>query len=408
MVTFILHLVGGGKTEGIDIELGKFFTHARRSGLWEKAKAATKSAISKRRNIIPWKVFENIHKDAVRIALELWPENPDHTWKGFSVFAIDGSKFKLPATEKLREEFDPNSGLEINGKGHYPQCLVSTLYDVFRWIPIARTISPLATGEREEAAKLLSSIPHSKKAVVIYDRGYPSYDFIRLHEDEFDGHFLIRNPASSTFAAVQEFMKSNEQDSIIKIQPPSNIPKSKRKELPLLEVRVVKMCDPKGGETVLISNFLDQKNYSRKDLIELYYKRWKVEEYYRVEKIVLDVERFHSRTQNGIFQELYAAMIMTVISRVMGVLSEKIHEFDSRTKVQSKNAMIALAYEAAILVPDDPESAVRLFVELLDEMARVKYYPPKIPRPSQPRISKQSRNKWIFERKYNPKMFESS
>jgi hypothetical protein len=57
-----------------------------------------------------------------------------------SVYATDGSKYNLPATGNIREKFDPDSGLQNKGKGHYPQCLVSTHYDVFRRLAIARTV----------------------------------------------------------------------------------------------------------------------------------------------------------------------------------------------------------------------------------------------------------------------------
>ena len=86
-----------------------------------------------------------------------------------SVFANDGSKYDLPATEELREEFDPHSGLQYSGKGHYPQCLVSTTYDVFRRLPVAGTVVALSGSEREEAKKLIPYVPAG--SVMLYDRG---------------------------------------------------------------------------------------------------------------------------------------------------------------------------------------------------------------------------------------------
>jgi len=74
-----------------------------------------------------------------------------------SVYATDGSIYNLPATDKIREKFDPNSGLQNKGKGHYPQCLVSTLFDVFRRLPIARTVVGTITlsGKRLRILNLL-------------------------------------------------------------------------------------------------------------------------------------------------------------------------------------------------------------------------------------------------------------
>ena len=46
--------------------------------------------------------------------------------------------------DEIRNEFDPQRGKKING--HFPQCLVSTLYDVFRRLPVARTIVSTANA----------------------------------------------------------------------------------------------------------------------------------------------------------------------------------------------------------------------------------------------------------------------
>jgi hypothetical protein len=117
---------------------------------------------------VGWKIFEDIFHDAVNLAYELWPgselsksgsgyeseapqnSNSKYLWKGMSVFAIDGSKYTLPATTEIRKEFDPKSGFQYKNKGHYPQCLVSTAYDVFRRLPVARTIVPVNSSEREQ------------------------------------------------------------------------------------------------------------------------------------------------------------------------------------------------------------------------------------------------------------------
>ena len=107
----------------------------------------------------------------------------------------------------------------------------------------------------------------------------------------------------------------------------------------------------------------------------------------------MEVERFHSKTVNGILQELYASMIMSTISRTIMVLSAEMiysgeHEF------QFKNAIVTLASEAAILAPDDPEKAVLIFDEIITEISRVKYYRPKTPRVTNPRVCKRPLNKW--------------
>ena len=107
----------------MDTQSGAFFRQARRSGLWPAAEAVHRSAVTKARAKLSWTAFEQLHQDAVCLAYNLWPASDEDTWQGLSVFAIDGSIYQLPASQALRQAFDPDSGLEHPGKGHYPHCL---------------------------------------------------------------------------------------------------------------------------------------------------------------------------------------------------------------------------------------------------------------------------------------------
>ncbi len=90
-------------------------------------------------------------------------------------------------------------------------------------------------------------------------------------------------------------------------------------------------------------------------------------------------------------QELYTVMIMSVIARVLMALSEA----DRGKELQFKNTVIALAKEAALLTPNDPQRAAEIFNELIEEIStKYVYYRSKEKRPSQPRHTKKSRKKW--------------
>jgi len=313
-----------------------------------------------------------------------------------SVYAIDGSKYTLPATQEIREEFDPKSGLQFSGKGHYPQCLVSTVYDVFRRLPIARTVVPVNSSERAEVKGLLPFIPAA--CVLLFDRGYPSYEMIRNLLREFSGYFVFRCPAQSTFPAVQAFLRSGKGEDRIWISPSSNylskISPKERKRLKPIRLRVIRLVSPDGTVSVLLTNLYNKKEFPRDEIVKLYFRRWEVESYYRDEKVVLEVETFHGKTCNSVRQELFAAVIMTVISRTLMQLSSEIFHEEFR-EPQFKNAIMTLASEAAILSAADPRKTVVIFQAILEAIYRVRYYRPKLPRPSQPRVTKRSKNKWI-------------
>jgi hypothetical protein len=323
----------------------------------------------------------------VHLAYQVWPTADEHTWQGLSVFAIDGSKYRLPASDALRSAFDPDSGFDHPGKGHYPHCLVSTAYDVFRRLPIARTVKPLAqANEREEVKALLPHIPTG--GVLLFDRGYPSYELIDYLKRHYQGYWLIRCPASATFPAVEAFVGCGQPQALITLQPP---------HAEAIILRAIRMISPDGELSVLLTNLEDESRFPTPAVIDLYFRRWAVEVHYRDEKTSLDIETFHSQTENGIRQELFAILIMAVIARTLMVLMTD-PDHPSSAEPQFKHAMITLAGEAAILTPQCPELALVIFNELLREIARVRYYRPKTPRPSQPRVSKKPVNKWQIDR----------
>jgi len=396
LVTFTLSLAASGTNQGVDIKSSQFFKNARRSGLWFDAMPVHRASVSRARRKVPWQIFTNILADAVKCAYQLWPDDElKYLWHGMSVFALDGSKYNLPATDEIRKELDPNSGLQNDGKGHYPQCLVSTVYDVFRRLPIARTVVGYDSCEREELKNLLPFVPAN--SVWMFDRGYPSYESILYLTQNYPGHFLFRSPATSTFPAVEAFIKSGKKEAVIWITASHTFKRKvsikERRELKPIKLRIIKLVHPDGTCSVLLTSLFGKKKYACDQIINLYFRRWEVESYYRDEKVTLEIEKFHSKTVNGILQELYAVMIMSVISRTLMAMGSQ-SVFSGKKELQFKNAILTLASDAAFLVADDPQKATVIFKEILAAISRVKYYRPKHQRASQPRVNKQPVNKW--------------
>ncbi len=256
------------------------------------------------------------------LAHEIFPHRDEYLWEGMSVVAFDGSKYQLPASTEIRKYFDPSSGLGKvnNSRGHYPQCLVSTAYDVFRRIPIARSIVAYnQANERKEACDLIEKIPPG--SVLLFDRGYPSYDFIHHLNSHYQGYYSIRCPTTSTFSALKTFVKSKKQDGIIEIVAPNSFRGKYGVEAfkcaPTIKLRAVKWTCPDGTKSVLVTNLLNTKKFTRAKVIALYFKRWSVETHYRDEKVSLNIERFHSRSVNGVKQEMFAILIVAVIARTL-------------------------------------------------------------------------------------------
>ena len=136
----------------------------------------TKSAFVQARKKIKPEVFKKL---SATLLEEFYTENDSaiKLWKGFRLLAIDGSRITLPLTEGLKAIY----GSTKNQTGSsIVQARSSVLYDVENKYVLDGILSPLSRGERDLA---LSHLSHCKpNDLLIYDRGYPSYDFIHQHQ----------------------------------------------------------------------------------------------------------------------------------------------------------------------------------------------------------------------------------
>lgn len=399
LISFILSAAASDKESGLNIKMGEFFKAARRSGLLPNAQSCDASSIREARAKIHWQAFEDIFYSAVELADSLWEQQPWHLWHGMRVYGIDGSRYRLPASEAMRKEFDCSSGYGHQGKSHYPQCLVSTAYDVFRRLPVARSIVAYEGSERDEAESILPHMPAG--GVILFDRGYPSFGLFLALLAQYAGYFVMRCCAENTFPAVQKFIRSGKKEKLLTITPTLKYLRKCTAEQKAaarpITLRAIRLESPDGTVSVLLTNLLDMQQFSQADISNLYFERYRIEEYYRDEKIVINVERFHTKSPDGVRQELFAAAIVSTIARLLINLTHASSEA-GRIEPQFKNAVIAFAHEAFVLTPLAPDNALLIFKELLDQIARVKYYRPLEKRASQPRVCKMPPNKWCHDR----------
>ena len=101
---FIILILGNrGKT--LVLELDDFFKIKYQSVYKHKNMTTSKQNFSKRRMYIDPEFFKKTNEEAIE---ELYSSNKYELskFKGFFIFAVDGSQVKLPNTPQTREEFD--------------------------------------------------------------------------------------------------------------------------------------------------------------------------------------------------------------------------------------------------------------------------------------------------------------
>ncbi len=129
-------------------------------------------------------------------------------------------------------------------------------------------------------------------------------------------------------------------------------------------------------------------------LIALYQARWEVENYYRDEKQWLSVEDFMSKSVLGVNQELFATVVMSLITRVSLYLEDQKVENEKREGVpQFYNAITAISKAIPRMIALGIDRCKLFFSNLLASIVKTRYAPKEEFR-SFARISRKPQNKW--------------
>ena len=355
----ILNLVKDRNTKGYEITMNHFWSECKRFNIeLPVKKPPRKSAFCQARKKLKSNVIEKMLMQSVNEFENLYRSK--YLWKGFRVFAVDGTKYTLPASEELIEVFGRQNCGAV--EAHYPQTLVSILFNVKSKVAHDITIERNYSSERQDFKTLCNSL--NDNDLLILDRGYPSYEIFDFLLDK-KAHFIIRSPLSKTFNIVKDFLKSGLKDKIMELRIPD---KNKT-----LKLRLIKAILPNGEARVFFTSLLDKNRYSYQEIVDLYYERWEIEEHYKKNKELFKVENFHSKTTDGILQEIYAQLLLSNLTRIMINEAEKDNE-NPKNEPGFKNAVYAVErYLNEIILCQDFKKIGNLFLDMREEIRRVRY-----------------------------------
>ena len=346
LILFIFRLVFSKNNQGYGVTINELWDQCRFMKVpLPQSKPVAPSAFCNARA----KLDEGIFKVINRRILDCYEQDQmDCKWHGHRLFAVDGTKINLP--RQLRHGGYPMP----SQNSHYPQGLVSCLYQLKSKLPYAFDLVSHA-DERKVALEHLQAL--TRDDVVVYDRGYFSYMMLYQHVTA-GVHAVFRIPPN-TFSVIEEFVDSNKTDQVVTLMPTKKVKSdmasiNPRIKLPPVKLRMIKYVR---SETTYIlgTTFLDDAKYKAEEFPNVYHSRWGVEELYKISKILIDVEEFHSRTERGVRQELFAHFVLITMNRlftnnVENVLNPNQHNLSKETeqdtqeiKVNFKNSLVTIA-----------------------------------------------------------------
>ena len=311
-------------TRSLSIEIVNFLSFLKRKDIAQET--FSKSAFVQARKKIKPEVFKHLNQ---RIIEEFYKDNSGvlRQFDNLRILAMDGSRLTLPFTKELEEIY----GQTKNQTNTYiVQTKACVLYDLLNEICINGISSSIDTDERTQAKQLLEHCQAND--LIIYDRGYPSFELIYEHYQK-NLHFLMRMPLDFS-QVVKDFVASGKTSQIVEIKPGQkksfeNKPYTKSSTL---KIRLLRITLNSGGIEVLATSLLDSKHYGNEVFKELYFKRWKIETYYDELKNKLKIEEFSGYSNQSILQDFYSTLFVSNIQTLIeNVINEEI-EKESETK----------------------------------------------------------------------------
>lgn len=313
------------------IEIDNFVNILNSKGKSEMVQNFTKSAFVQKRVKINPDVFKYLSQTIIE---NVYTENNPtiKRFHGFRILAVDGSKLTLPNTEELKKEFGESKNHTDTG---VVQGRISSLFDVLNSFTLDSELGKLALGEREMSLKHSSS--WEKNDLIIYDRGYPGYDFVNEHiKGGVD--CLIR--VSTTYSKiVKSFVVSKKKTVIVEMFPcqRKNIEDKEYTKKTPIKIRLIRIDLPGGEIEILMTTLLDSQIYPASMFKELYFLRWGIETYYDELKNKLKVGYFTGYSKISILQDFYCAVFISNLqSLIVNDLQEELKIKNQNTKLDYK------------------------------------------------------------------------
>lgn len=318
-------------SKSLSIEIENFVNQLRNGCNVTGSKSFTKSAFVQYRKKIKPQVFTRL---STLLVSEFYTDNEiaEKRWNGFRILAVDGSSITLPFTTELKNIYGEARNQTDTST---VQARVSVLYDVLNHYTLDSTLSPNSIRERTLALQHLANT--NTRDLVIYDRGYPSYDFINEHNQR-DVNYLMRVKVSFS-TITKAFVASKKTSRIVEIYPGKNVPvqeKAYDRDTPI-KVRLIRVELPSGETEVLMTSLFSGKKYPNGIFKELYFKRWKVETFYDQLKNKLKIEHFSGYSNQSIQQDFNAAIFVSNMQTlIVGDLEEEVLETTKNRKLTYK------------------------------------------------------------------------
>ena len=269
------------------------------------------SSWSDRRTRLPWEVFTDLMKQALR-PLADGRRHKEAFWRGWRLLGLDGVQFSL--TNTPQNNAARPKAKSRRGRAAFAKITTGVLLELGLHNPIAAAIGLQGQSEWQLACGLLAAVPTG--ALLLADRLHGCAAFVAQALRQclaVRSHFLIRVRSNIKVKVLRRF-----KDGSRLVRVPVRQKGKPRQITEWLELREIRVrVGRKGFRTELLrlwTSLLDPTSAPAHELAVLYARRWEHELYYRQLKLELrKTELLQSHTPITAAQEIAALVLASAM-----------------------------------------------------------------------------------------------
>ncbi|HNL39664.1 MAG TPA: IS4 family transposase [Saprospiraceae bacterium] len=283
------------------VELDQFF-----SSLGTGELPVSKSALCQARQKLLPRFYQDFFACSVQAFYRCFPHR---RWRGFRLWATDGTGFRLPDAPGVGEVF----GWHGNQHNRVPSTRLLMCFDLLNQVIASVNFHTRHTSEVVMAQRQIAAVPPD--VLMIYDRGYASHIIPFLHLLH-GSHCLIRMPVERS-ATVKAFVESGKNQAIIteRLQYKARLALRELtgQDLPFdttITYRLIRIVLKTGEVEVLLTTLLDKKRYPYPQFGVLYGRRWGVETCFFVLKSYFQLSSFAAHKPDACWHDIFDTLLL--------------------------------------------------------------------------------------------------
>ncbi len=282
-----------------------------------KSTKLTAGALTKAKKKVSHRAFIELNNAILKV---VYDGSDYRKWYNFRLLAVDGTEAILPKTQEIKEHFGTRklANQSKQNLGEYTTSKISVLYDVCNQLTVNAVMGECNADEKKLFYE--HQLEHLRQDdLLLADRFYPGYRFLaELYQRKIN--FALRCSTQSFKKAI-ELHNSKRTDCfsvLTTLKPTKDITQIRELGLPQqIRVRFVYISRESNDPMVIVTSLLDKEVFKDQIFLELYFKRWSIENSNDRYKNKLHLENFTGSSVEIVKQDFFSVVFIANLEAIL-------------------------------------------------------------------------------------------